>query len=117
MLPFRRERAARSGNAPTTLATNETSTPRCGRFFNVTLKLKIPAKETAMAYFEIRGGLKRLEFERLPVSSGEATCAVVEFVYEVPLPTGQSARITLGRHNGVVRELVGVPELVSFHDT
>jgi hypothetical protein len=70
-----------------------------------------------MAYFEIRGGLKRLEFERSSVSSDEATCAVVEFVYEVPLATGQWARITLGRHNGVVRQLVGVPELVSIPDT
>jgi len=66
-----------------------------------------------MAYFEIRGGLKKLEFEHPSGSDGEATGAVVEFVYESPLAVGQWARITLGRHNGVLRELVGIPELVA----
>ena len=65
-----------------------------------------------MAYFEIRGGLKKLEFERLPGSSDEATRAVVEFVYPLPLAAGQCARIMLGLHNGVERELIGVPEFL-----
>lgn len=67
--------------------------------------------------FEIRAGLKKLEFERLPTSSDEATRAVVEFVRETPWPSGQRARIALGRHNGVLRELVGIPELVGTHDS
>jgi hypothetical protein len=67
--------------------------------------------------FEIRTGLKKLEFDRLPGSTDdEATHAMVEFVREIPLPSGYQARIALGRHNGVVRELVGVPELVDIHD-
>jgi hypothetical protein len=70
-----------------------------------------------MACLEIRAGLKKLEFERLPTSSDEATRAVVEFVREVPWPCGQSARVALGRHNGVLRELVGIPELVGTEDT
>ena len=65
-----------------------------------------------MAYFEIRGGLKKLEFERLPGSSDEATRAVVEFVYPLPLAAGQCARTMLGLHNGVERELIGVPEFL-----
>jgi hypothetical protein len=70
-----------------------------------------------MAYFEIRGGLKKLEFEHLAGSGGEATVAVVEFVYELPLAADQWARITLGRHNGVLRELVGLPQLVAVDTT
>ena len=70
-----------------------------------------------MAYFEILRGLKKLEFERLPAPNDDAACAVVEFVYDVPLPPDQWARIALGRHNGVLRELVGIPELVASHNT
>jgi hypothetical protein len=68
-----------------------------------------------MAYFEVRGGLRKLEFERSPESDCEAAYAAVEFVHETLLPPGQSARIALGRHNGVVRELVGIPELVKVN--
>jgi hypothetical protein len=67
-----------------------------------------------MVYFEVREGLRKLEFERSPGAEQEAAYAVVEFVHEALLPPGQWARISLGRHNGVVRELAGVPELVEI---
>jgi hypothetical protein len=70
-----------------------------------------------MVHFEVRGGLRKLEFQGSPGSGHEAEYAVVEFVHVAPLPAGQSARITLGRHNGVVRELVGIPELVQLNRT
>ena len=70
-----------------------------------------------MAYFEIRSGLKKLEFEPLAEADIEARCAVVEFVYDGPLAAGQWARLALGRQNGLMRELVGVPELVSVQNT
>lgn len=70
-----------------------------------------------MAHFEVRGGLRKLEFERSPASAQEAQYAVVEFVHDALLPPGQSARVVLGRHNGVVRELTGIPELVQRNHT
>jgi len=65
-----------------------------------------------MGYFEVRGGLRKLEFERSPGLEQEAQYAVVEFVHDALIPPGQVARISLGMRNGVVRELAGVPELV-----
>lgn len=70
-----------------------------------------------MVYFEVRGGLRKLEFERSPGSQQEAAYAVVEFVHEDLLPPGLAARVALGRHNGIVRELVGIPELVRINQT
>jgi hypothetical protein len=69
-----------------------------------------------MVYFEVRGGLRKLEFERA-AGSHEAAYAAIEFVHETLLPSGQRARIGLGMHNGVVREVVGIPELVKDNRT
>ena len=70
-----------------------------------------------MVYFEVRGGLRKLEFEHSPKPDQEASYAVVEFVHDALLPPGQTARVPLGRHNGVVRELAGIPELVTTSPT
>lgn len=65
-----------------------------------------------MAPIEIHSGLRRLEFERSEQSAGESTHALVEFVRGTPLVAGQVVRVALGRRNQVIRELVGVPELI-----
>src|SRR5690242_2700307 len=88
----------------------------CGNFPIATLKLRFGAKRiAAMAYFEVRSGLRKLEFDHWPASEHDAVSATVEFVHETLLPPKQPARVTLGRHNGVVRELVGIPELIKVN--
>jgi hypothetical protein len=60
---------------------------------------------------EIRKGLRKLEFEsaRREASADEA---VVEFVTAAPLATGATACVPLGRRDGVLREVVGIVQLV-----
>lgn len=69
-----------------------------------------------MEPIEIQGGLRKLEFQKPDGSGPESTHAVVEFVREVPLPDGQPARISLGSRNGVLREIVGLPQLVKTNN-
>lgn len=69
-----------------------------------------------MEPIEIQGGLRKLEFENPGGSGLESTHAVVEFAREMPLPDGQPVRISLGSRNGVLREIVGVPQLVKTNN-
>jgi hypothetical protein len=68
-----------------------------------------------MAPIEIHSGLRRLEFERSEQGAGESTHALVEFVRGTPLTAGQTVRVALGRRNEMLRELVGVPDLIETH--
>lgn len=60
---------------------------------------------------EIRSGLCKLEFT--PEAGGsDHQRASVEFVRETPLATGEIVRIPLGRRDGCLRELSGLPRLM-----
>jgi hypothetical protein len=63
---------------------------------------------------EIRSGLRKLEFEALPVAAGNADPerVLVEFVRDQPLGADEIVRIALGLRDGLLRELVGQPQLV-----
>lgn len=64
----------------------------------------------------IRRGLRKLEFES-ELESGTSPRpstneALVEFVTDAPLEIGTTACVPLGRRNGVLREVVGIVQLV-----
>jgi hypothetical protein len=59
----------------------------------------------------IRRGLRKLEFESIGRETA-ADEAVVEFVTESPLEMGATACVPLGRRDGVLREVVGIVQLV-----
>ena len=65
-----------------------------------------------MRVVDVRSGLRKLEFTP-PLVEGEAAYVLVEFVRNTPFPESESARVSLGKRDGVVRELVGVPELLN----
>jgi hypothetical protein len=70
-----------------------------------------------MTPIEIRSGLRKLEFNKDSDSHGTAQEAVVEFVRATPFPAHQNARVSLGRRDGVLRELVGEPQLIETKDS
>jgi hypothetical protein len=61
---------------------------------------------------EIMLGLRKLEFEVRPESAELPQYAVVEFVRSAPLGAGEKVRVPLGSQGGVLRELVGEPQLL-----
>jgi hypothetical protein len=61
---------------------------------------------------EIKLGLRKLEFEVRPKSAELPQYAVVEFVRTAPLGAGEKVRVPLGSQEGVLRELVGEPQLL-----
>lgn len=67
-----------------------------------------------MSPIEIRSGLRKLEFEPPAAVEGPGAekHALVEFVRPEPLDPEVSVRIVLGSRNGVLRELIGQPQLV-----
>jgi hypothetical protein len=60
----------------------------------------------------VRKGLRKLEFESVAASADASAEAVVEFVTEAPLELGATACVPLGRRDGVLREVVGIVQLV-----
>jgi hypothetical protein len=60
----------------------------------------------------IRRGLRKLEFESGAGREGSAGEALVEFVTQSPLERGATACVPLGRRDGVLREVVGIVQLV-----
>jgi hypothetical protein len=61
----------------------------------------------------IRRGLRKLEFESVAANDDAAANeALVEFVTEAPLEMGATACVPLGRRDGVLREVVGIVQLV-----
>ena len=68
-----------------------------------------------MAIIEIRTGLRRLDFTRkTEVRADEAaTHVVVEFEVKGQLARDQLVVINLGLHDGIARELMGLPKLVT----
>jgi hypothetical protein len=64
--------------------------------------------------FEIRKGLRKLDFARIEdaASREPATRVRVEFEVATQFMEGQLVTINLGRRNGVIRELKGRPVLV-----
>jgi hypothetical protein len=63
---------------------------------------------------EIRTGLRRLEFEapRVGHRKQKVEEALVEFVCSTPLRPRDIVRVELGVREGVMRELIGRPDLV-----
>jgi hypothetical protein len=61
---------------------------------------------------EITLGLRKLEFEDRPKSGELPQYAVVEFVRSAPLTAGEQVRVPLGSQGGVLRALVGEPQLL-----
>ena len=64
---------------------------------------------------EIRRGLRKLEFESAATPEAAAD-AVVEFVTSAPLEMGATACVPLGRRDGVLREVVGIVQLVEWKE-
>lgn len=60
----------------------------------------------------IRRGLRKLEFDSAANPRAPTEEALVEFVTDAPLDVGTTACVPLGRRNGVLRELVGIVQLV-----
>jgi hypothetical protein len=61
----------------------------------------------------VRRGLRKLEFESAAVGrEAAAEEALVEFVTQAPLEVGATACVPLGRRDGVLREVVGIVQLV-----
>jgi hypothetical protein len=69
-----------------------------------------------MSSLEIRTGLRRLEFAGGPArdreGEGGEQRVLVEFVRAAPLAAGTTVRVPLGRRDGVLRELTGLPQLL-----
>ena len=61
---------------------------------------------------EIRAGLRKLEFRQSTDREPSTTAVVVEFVLSVPLAERAKVRVPLGMRSGVLRELVGEPQLL-----
>lgn len=59
---------------------------------------------------EIKRGLRKLEFVSSSDSHNEG---IVEFIRDSPLPEGETVRVPLGRRDGKLRELAGIPTLLS----
>lgn len=68
-----------------------------------------PVCKEAQMSIEIREGLRKLDFEES--ADGEKQ-AVVEFVRSSPLPPSETVRVALGRRDGLLRELVGLPQML-----
>ncbi len=67
-----------------------------------------------MPPIEIRSGLRKLEFiqQDTAESSRDETHALVEFVRPEPLDPKVPVRIVLGARHGLLRELIGRPQLM-----
>lgn len=65
-----------------------------------------------MSCVEITSGLRKLEFEGRRKSTELPRYAVVEFVRVTPMKAGEKVRVPLGSQDGVLRELVGEPQLL-----
>jgi hypothetical protein len=61
---------------------------------------------------EIREGLRKLEFEEASHAVSGPKHVVVEFVRSEPFGPEEMVRVPLGRQCGVLRELIGEPQLI-----
>jgi len=64
----------------------------------------------------IRRGLRKLEFESGTSPQPSTNEALVEFVTDAPLEIGTTACVPLGRRDGVLREVVGIVQLVEHKE-
>jgi hypothetical protein len=71
-----------------------------------------------MSPIEIRSGLRKLDFAPLPLQADTAGAVrvSVEFVRVAPLAPNDVVRVVLGVCDGILRELVGQPELVATRE-
>jgi hypothetical protein len=67
-----------------------------------------------MKPIQIRSGLRKLEFEVLPIETEESDAdrVLVEFVRATPLESSDTVRVELGLREGWLREIIGQPQLV-----
>lgn len=71
-----------------------------------------------MRLIEIRTGLRKLEFGEAPAGRRRRKAdATVEFVRNDCLRVGDIVRIELGVKEGLMRELIGRPELVNTQES
>ena len=76
----------------------------------------MPHGENKMSITEIRKGLRRLDFtphEDRGAAQASGTHVVVEFEVPAQLAADQIILINLGLRNGVARELLGKPQLLT----